>query len=244
MEKVPQSLEIDKARSKRPKLNGLESSHRHWLGRRSKAFWGLWAFSAPIGWFKCSLKQPLVMTKVVPYKEGEFFISVRPEGETVWSKWGLWSWFAGSCAHIHYSFITQQNLWSRGRTLLNLGFNIVGIILTLREACFYVSFPALFFSPLSRSLQPQGSQLAALSGCSEGSSNCALNPCLLTSQVTHTLTSLPLFCCSQTRAPGGKMINQSAIHYTVHHLPTTLTATCQLYVIIVQRRTHKQKWVQ
>lgn len=113
---------------------------------------------------------------------------------------------------------------------MNLDFNIVGIFFNSQRSLFssfskragkLVSFPALFFSPLSRSLQP-------LSGCSEGLSNCALNPCLLTSQVTHTVTSPPLFCCSQTRAPGGKIINQSAIHYTPppNHPHCNMSAIC------------------
>lgn len=154
----------------------------------------------------------------------------------------LWSWFAGSCAYKHYCGVHLWPLWAESVKQRDIEREVPffpppwfhdSLDFPLREACFYVTFPALFFSPPSRSLQPQGSQLASLSGCllsgSEGSSNSALTPRLLASQVTHTLTSPPLFCCSQTRVAGGEIINHSALRCSPppnHRHCNSLSAIC------------------
>lgn len=231
----PEALSRQSKKYRRSKLNGLESSHRHWFGRRSKAFRGVRLV-------------PLVMAGVEPWKEGELYQCEawgrereRESGLNV--SVVLICWLLCIQTLLRSSFMTPLGriCEAEGHREREVPFFFSppwfheSLDFPLREACFYVTFPALFFSPPSHFLQPQGSQLASLSGCllsgSEGSSNCALTPRLLASQVTHMVTSPPLFCCSQTRVAGGEIINHGALRYLPppnHRHCNSLSAICWL----------------
>lgn len=103
----PEALSRQSKKYRRSKLNGLESSHRHWFGRRSKAFRGVRLV-------------PLVMAGVEPWKEGEFYQCEAwgREREREWSKCVCGP---DLLALVHTNTIAEfiydpfgQNLWSRG----------------------------------------------------------------------------------------------------------------------------------
>lgn len=184
----------------------------------------------------------------------------HPFGHWLRQKWGfiMWGlreskcglnasllWFSGYCAHTNPEFILNP-FQSHTFFVFFSPFSPDSLDFSTQESL-YDSLPVPFSPPPSRSLQPRGGQLASPSGCllsgSEGSSKCALAPCL-SPRVTGDAHKSPPLRRSQTEVAGGQIINLCALR-SVRHLPATLPVTArQLYVGTLRWQTHKQKLVQ